>query len=66
MVGSHLADFLLKNTNWTIHGMCRWRSSQENIKHIIPLVNRKERVFLHYGDLCDNSSIFKIINEVCC
>ena len=64
MVGSHLADFLLKNTNWTIHGMCRWRSSQENIKHIIPLVNRKERVFLHYGDLCDYISLENVINDI--
>ena len=64
MVGSHLADFLLKNTNWTIHGMCRWRSSQENIKHIIPLVNRKERVFLHYGDLSDYISLENVINDI--
>ena len=26
MVGSHLLDFLLKKTNWEIHGMARWRS----------------------------------------
>ena len=50
MVGSHLADYLLKNTNWTIHGMCRWRSSQENIKHIIPLVNR-EREFSYIMEI---------------
>lgn len=64
MVGSHLADFLLKNTNWTIHGMCRWRSPQDNIKHIIPLVNRRERVFLHYGDLCDYISLENVINDI--
>ena len=26
MVGSHLADFLLENTDWDIFGMCRWRA----------------------------------------
>jgi nucleoside-diphosphate-sugar epimerase len=26
MVGSHLADYLLANTDWDIFGMCRWRS----------------------------------------
>ena len=24
MVGSHLADFLLENTGWNIHGLSRW------------------------------------------
>ena len=33
MVGSHLADFLLANTNWEIHGMQRWRSPLDNIMH---------------------------------
>ncbi|MGN7614572.1 NAD-dependent epimerase/dehydratase family protein, partial [Magnetococcales bacterium HHB-1] len=23
MVGSHLADHLLKNSDWDLHGMCR-------------------------------------------
>ena len=36
MVGSHLLDFLIKNTNWEIHGLIRWRSSLENIEdHIL-------------------------------
>ena len=26
MVGSHLADFLLENTDWDVYGVCRWRS----------------------------------------
>ena len=26
MVGSHLAEFLLKETNWDVHGLIRWRS----------------------------------------
>ena len=38
MVGSHLADYLLKNTDWEIYGMCRWRSPFDNIKHLIPRI----------------------------
>ena len=30
MVGSHLADFLLEQTDWDIIGMCRWRSPMDN------------------------------------
>ena len=33
MVGSHLADFILANTDWDIFGMCRWRSPLDNISH---------------------------------
>lgn len=31
MVGSHLLDYLLKHTDWEIHGMLRWRSPLDNI-----------------------------------
>ncbi len=64
MVGSHLADYLLKNTPWEIHGLIRWRSPLDNIKEIIPYINRKERVFLHYGDLRDGESIRHVIRDV--
>ena len=30
MVGSHLTDYLLDNTDWELHGMCRWRSSKKH------------------------------------
>tara|TARA_B100000073_G_scaffold347051_1_gene360154 strand:- start:10405 stop:11427 length:1023 start_codon:yes stop_codon:yes gene_type:complete len=64
MVGSHLADYLMKYTGWEIHGMCRWRSPQENVAHLIPFVNQKKRLFFHYGDLCDFISIQNVINKV--
>lgn len=57
MVGSHLADFLLEKTDWDIVGLCRWRSPLDNISHLIPLVNRGERIKLIYGDLRDSASI---------
>ena len=41
MVGSHLADYLLKKTNWKIYGLCRWRSPLDNVEHLIPLANKR-------------------------
>jgi GDPmannose 4,6-dehydratase len=64
MVGSHLADYLLDHTDWEIHGLLRWRSPLDNIKHLLNLVNQKERVFLHYGDLNDYSSLQLIIENI--
>jgi GDP-mannose 4,6-dehydratase len=64
MVGSHLADYLLENTNWQIFGTIRWRSNLENINHLINLVNKKKRVFLRYGELNDPSSLDEVIKEV--
>ena len=64
MVGSHLLDYLIKNTNDEIHGLIRWRSNLENIEHHINLINKKKRFFLHYGDLTDNKSLDEIIKKI--
>ncbi|MFA6550209.1 MAG: GDP-mannose 4,6-dehydratase [Candidatus Gracilibacteria bacterium] len=63
MVGSHLADFLLENTDWEIYGMCRWRSPMDNIEHLTDRVNRKDRVSLLYGDLNDFGSLLHVLKE---
>ena len=63
MVGSHLADFLLANTDWDIHGLARWRSPLDNIAHLLPRVNRGERVFLAMGDLRDSLSMNAVVKE---
>ena len=57
MVGSHLADFLLKETKWDIYGMCRWRSPLDNVEHLLDRANRKDRVFFLHGDLTDCVSL---------
>jgi GDPmannose 4,6-dehydratase len=57
MVGSHLVDFLLENTDWEIWGLCRWRSPLENLSHLTDRINRGDRLFLVYGDLRDELSI---------
>lgn len=64
MVGSHLADFLIKHTKWDVHGVCRWRSPLENVEQLIPFANKGKRVFFHYADLLDYVSLFKVIDNV--
>ncbi|HLN22552.1 MAG TPA: GDP-mannose 4,6-dehydratase [Patescibacteria group bacterium] len=63
MVGSHLADFLLANTDWDIHGQCRWRSPLDNIRHLIPRIDAKERMFLHYAELRDSVSLNELVKR---
>lgn len=64
MVGSHLADYLLEKTDWDIIGLCRWRSPLDNIAHLIPKINRNERIKLVYGDLRDSASIDNAVRLV--
>ena len=60
-VGSHMADYLLKNVpDVEIFGMRRWRSRFENVSHLYQLDN----VTFLEGDLSDRSSISKILREV--
>lgn len=61
MVGSHLADFLLENTDWKIYGFCRWNDSLENIEHLSDEINKKERIELIYGDLNDLASLIDTV-----
>tara|TARA_B100000575_G_scaffold283100_1_gene275583 strand:+ start:953 stop:1963 length:1011 start_codon:yes stop_codon:yes gene_type:complete len=63
MVGSHLADYLLKNTDWKIYGFCRWNDNLENIEHLSGLINSKKRIELIYGDLNDTASLISAIDK---
>ena len=57
-VGSHLAEFLLKEfPNIKIVGLIRWRSPKDNIEYIL------DRITLCYGDLLDISSIITILKN---
>jgi GDP-mannose 4,6-dehydratase len=64
MVGSHLADFILENSNWEIYGLCRWRSPLNNIQHLIERINNKDRVHTVYGDITDAHSIDKVVSDI--
>ncbi len=63
MVGSHLADFLLANTDWNVFGMCRWRSPLDNVEHLLDRANRKDRLHFVDGDLCDYLSLQRVVAE---
>jgi GDPmannose 4,6-dehydratase len=64
MVGSHLCDFLLENTEWDIYGVCRWRSPLDNVQHLLDRVNKKDRVFFEYADLNDQVSLLYVIQNL--
>ena len=63
MVGSHLADYLIKETDWVIYGMCRWRSPLDNIKHLLDRANRKDRLIFLEADLCDPHSLDNLFSK---
>lgn len=54
-VGSHLAEYLLANTDWNIYGLMRWDEPLDN------LVNIKDKVTLLEGDLIDRGSLDRAI-----
>jgi GDP-mannose 4,6-dehydratase len=58
-VGSHMADYLLKNVpDVKIFATRRWRSKEENIKHLFG----DDRVILEECDLLDRGSLARIIH----
>jgi|TARA_A100001391_G_C5024554_1_gene266762 GDP-mannose 4,6-dehydratase len=56
-VGSHMADYILENTNDEIFGIKRWMEDTKNIDHIID----NPRLTLFGGDLLDYASIDRAI-----
>lgn len=63
MVGSHLADFLLENTDWNVYGVCRWRSPLDNVIHLLDRVNKRDRLYFEYADLNDEVSLITTVNK---
>ena len=63
MVGSHLTDYLLANTDWKIYGLARWNDSLDNIEHLTEEINKKERIELIYGDLNDLASLITAVDK---
>ena len=58
-VGSHMADYLLKNvSDVKIFATRRWRSKEENIKHLFG----NEQVVFEECDLLDRGSLARIID----
>jgi len=63
MVGSHLLDYLIENTDWDVFGLVRWRSPLDNIADHITSINEGNRIHLVYGDLRDSVSLVHAIKE---
>ena len=63
MVGSHLADYLINNTDWNVVGLARWNENYENVEHLFDSINKKNRIKLVYGDINDFSSIYQIVQN---
>ena len=65
MDGSTLAELLL-HQGYIVHGIIR-RSSQRNTQRLDNIYkdqhDDENRLFLHYGDLCDSSSLDKIVRD---
>ena len=63
--GSYFAEFLLKK-KYIVHGIKRKSSSfnTQRVDHIYVDPHYKTNFFLHYADLTDSNSIFKIISEI--
>lgn len=55
--GSHLADYLIINTNWDIHGLVRWRSPLNNLAQHLPRIEKGDRLHLLNGDIRDATSL---------
>lgn len=59
MVGSHLADYVLENhPSVELHGLIRWRSPLDHVRHILPLIT------LHLAELRDLNSLVALLDEV--
>jgi len=61
MVGSHLADYLIDNTDWEVIGLCRWRSPLDNIARHVPAINAGGRIRLLYGDIRDYLAVHNAV-----
>lgn len=63
--GSYLAEFLL-HEGYLVHGLIR-RSSFENtgrIRHLLEAEEFRDKLILHYGDLSDEGSLYRLIAKI--
>lgn len=59
MVGSHLADYVLRNHPLVeVHGLRRWRSPLDNIRHI------ESKIIFHEAELRDLNSLVCLLKVV--
>ncbi len=58
MAGSHLAEYLLGQSNYEVHGTIRWRSIRENIAPF------EKDLFLHECELRDPYGVARLLREI--
>jgi GDP-4-dehydro-6-deoxy-D-mannose reductase len=58
MVGSHLAEHLLRHGSWEVHGTLRWRSNRDNISGV------ENDIQLHECELRDPHAVTRLIKEI--
>ncbi|MBS1189832.1 MAG: GDP-mannose 4,6-dehydratase [Rhodocyclaceae bacterium] len=63
--GAYLAEFLL-DKGYEVHGIRRRTSlfNTDRIAHLYKAHQSDSRLFLHYGDMTDSSSLIRIIKQV--
>jgi GDP-4-dehydro-6-deoxy-D-mannose reductase len=57
LIGSHLAKHLLKNPDFNIFGLKKWRSNEKNI------LSFKQKMILIEGDITDYKSVLHVLRE---
>ena len=62
-VGSHLADFLIANTDWDIYGLVRWRSPLNNLQQHLGRIEKRDRLFLIEGNVRDSESLWHAVHD---
>lgn len=63
MVGSHLIDFLLDNTDWEIIGLIRWRSPLDNLESALNHFE-SDRLKFKYADIRDSLALSKVVESI--
>jgi GDP-4-dehydro-6-deoxy-D-mannose reductase len=58
--GSYLAEFLVNNTDYEVHGCTRWHSTTTNNN----LESIKDRITIHESDLLDLASLIRIFRKI--
>ncbi len=56
-VGSHLAEYLLAETDWDVIGLTRWNAPMDNLSSLVQFINARHRIRLVPGDLTDAGSL---------
>ncbi len=64
-VGSQMADFLLnEKEDVIVYGLMRWQEPLDNLYQLTDRINKKDRIFIKYGDLNDLSSLVRTLVDV--